>query len=381
MNRIIALMAVALCTFVAQAQTLSSADYTMTVLPLDSATSINKNGAIAGSAGGAAAIYSQGTVVVLRSPANSITLRATDIADSGYIVGYGESSTSARQSLFWASATSDPIDIGSSLGQFVIPMSVNSQGAVAGYYSVEAKGTKHAFRWSPTAGVATIDPPNSTQSFAMDISESGYITGDVFYSDASHTAPRWYPSGAFGTITFTGSGTRALTNGSVIGTGSNGSTLWSISNTPALLTANPQANNVLQMSSRGRLVGYYLNPSSHYQAFTMESPIVPVTYLPIPPGVTDSFAYDVNECGTIVGEIVLTDGTHKIVTWSRPSCDPQTFVTVPDLHGIDLTTSTARLQQAALFPGQTNFVVSSCDQVGLIVAQSPSANSQAQQAS
>jgi hypothetical protein len=77
--------------------------YHMSVLPLDAAFAINKSGAIAGRVGGNAAVYTQGSVVLLPGKAGYTALTATDIV----IVGTGLSAGNQR-GLFWSSMTAEP---------------------------------------------------------------------------------------------------------------------------------------------------------------------------------------------------------------------------------------------------------------------------------
>src|SRR4029453_5653771 len=81
--------------------------YTMSVLPLDYAYDINSSGTIVGQLGDNAAVYTQGTVVMLPGKAGYTNLMATNIADNGFIVGTGVRAGNVR-GLFWASLMAPP---------------------------------------------------------------------------------------------------------------------------------------------------------------------------------------------------------------------------------------------------------------------------------
>lgn len=292
--------------------------YTMSVLPLDAAYAINGSGAIVGRLGTNAAVYSRGVVTVLPGKAGYTNLTAVDIADNGFIVGSGLSAGYQR-GLFWRSATAEPLDIGA-LGLLTTPKSINSAGTVVGAFQLTAGSLNQAFRWSLATGMVPIAPATTNQSDAVDISESGYIGGVAWYPQIGQQVVRWYPSGAVGRITGPGLAFRATNDGSIVGQGGGGATLWNLSNTAQPIGPAPTTHLVKQISSAGRNIGFALLPSIGWRAWTTIGNSASPFYLPAPAG-ANAFAYDVNGCGAILGSVSLADGTQKAVVWTRIFCD------------------------------------------------------------
>jgi probable HAF family extracellular repeat protein len=289
--------------------------YSMSVLPLDAAFAINGAGAIAGRVGGNAAVYTQGTVVLLPGKEGYSALTATDIADNGFIVGHGLSAGHQR-GLFWESTTAAPIDMGA-LGNVVSPRAVNSQGTVVGFYEAGPVGPR-AFRWSRTTGMTDIAPDTTSISQAFDISETGYIAGMAFYQSIGQQVVRWNLDGSASRITGPGLAERALSSGSVFGTGTGGATLWTLTGAAIPIVPNPATHVVKQMSAAGRSVGFTLGGTPP-RAWTTKGSNTPL-YLPLPAGAI-GFANDVNACGTILGSVKLSTNVDQFVIWDRLTCD------------------------------------------------------------
>ena len=293
-----------------------ASSYSMSVLPLDAAFAINASGAIAGRVGGNAAVYTQGNVVLLPGKAGYSALTATDIADNGFIVGFGLSAGSQR-GLFWSSTTAAPIDMGA-LGGVVSPMAVNSQGVTVGFY-VGPGGLPQAFRWSPTTGMTDIAPAATLQSRALDISETGYIAGLAHYESIDRQAIRWNLDGSASRIA-DGLAERARRSGSVFGSGAGGATLWTLLGAAILIGPHPATHFVKQMSAAGRSVGFTVDElTAPRRAWTTRGSNTPL-YLPLPAGAR-GVAYDVDTCGTILGSVRLSTNVEQFVIWSRLTCD------------------------------------------------------------
>ncbi|HKE96184.1 MAG TPA: hypothetical protein VKB34_17885 [Povalibacter sp.] len=290
--------------------------YSMSIVPLDYAFAINNSGAIVGRVGGNAAMYSGGVVTILPGKAGYTDLEADDISNSGMIVGSGMSA-GHRRALYWQSAASAPLDM-SGLGRYTFPQSINSQGTVVGYYYPTAMtDLPQGFRWTPSTGMVNITPSGAQQAQPFDVSDTGYVAGQAWYTGLGQQVVRWYPNGAVGRITGPGFARRAMDNGSVFGSGSSGQTLWDLHNTPTLIGPAPQTHFVQQRSSADRWVGYTL--AATWVPWTSVGTGA-ATYLPMPAGAY-GFANDVNSCGTVLGNVVLADGTSHPVIWSRLFCD------------------------------------------------------------
>jgi uncharacterized membrane protein len=292
--------------------------YQMSYVPLDEAFAINNAGAIAGKKGGAAAVYSGGNVIMLPGKAGYTNTIAIDIANNGYIVGSGMSAGHQR-ALFWASATSPPLDM-SALGMFTSPRSINSAGTAVGVFYTTMAALPQAFRWSMTSGMQQITPSGATTAEANDISETGYIAGQAQYTGIGQQAVRWYPNGQVGRITGPAFAQRAMDSGTLIGrSGGVGSVTWDLANTQTPLGPSPGGLYVQQRNSSNRLVGFTFLQPPYGSAWTSINNSAP-TYLPMPSGAVAS-ASDVNSCGTILGSVSLPDGSYRPVVWSKFFCD------------------------------------------------------------
>ncbi|HJU05058.1 MAG TPA: hypothetical protein VJ692_07870 [Nitrospiraceae bacterium] len=291
--------------------------YSMSVLPLDAAFAINTSGAIVGRVGANAAVYMQGNVVLLPGKEGYSNLTATDIADNGFIVGSGLSAGN-RRGLFWSSTTVAPMDMGA-LGSEVSPMSINSQGVAVGFYESPPHLSPKAFRWSLGTGMTPIAPAATSISQAFDISEIGYVAGLAFYDSIGQQVVRWNLDGSASRVN-DGYADRALRNGSVLGRGSGGSTVWTLQGTAILIGPKPATHVVKQMSAAGRLVGFTVGEVTSPRAWTTWNSNIP-QYLPVPAGAVGSAAVDVNACGTILGTVKLSANVEKPVIWSRLTCD------------------------------------------------------------
>ena len=232
--------------------------YSMTVLPLDAAHAMNAAGVIAGASGGNAAIYRDGNVVILAGMAGYTALAATAISDSGIIAGHGLSAGHQRP-LFWANETAAPRDMGA-LGNWVWCRAVNTHGVVVGSFEQRPSqlGQGQAFRWSLADGLRGIAPEQTWLSVAVDISESGYVTGYATYHADGMYAVRWYPDGGIGRIAF-GYGQQVFEGGGVAGQGQGAafgrSTLWSLQNAATLIGPYPTSHIVRHTSRAGRRAG------------------------------------------------------------------------------------------------------------------------------
>jgi hypothetical protein len=160
--------------------------YGITVLPLE-VYAMNSSGVMAGATGGNAALYRNGNVVLLSGKAGYTGLTATGISENG-IVGHGQTAGNQR-----------PQDMGSQ-DRWAWCYAVNSHGVVALEHRPSQLERGRAFRWSLVDGLRPIAPNQTSQSVAVDISESNYMTGyDDYVSDGRH-AVRWYPDGGIGRI-------------------------------------------------------------------------------------------------------------------------------------------------------------------------------------
>jgi len=296
--------------------------YTVTVLPLDTAGGMN-DGIIVGTAQGNPVAYVNGQVEPLPGFDNYTAITPTSVSATGYIVGYATSTTPSnvpyRRGLFWASRSNAPIDMGA-LGQFTMPLSINSSGVAVGVsYQTIANGgpvgAPTAFAWSISGGLRSIAPPLSNQSYANSISDSGYVAGYAWYG-GQQAATRWYP-GSFqaGTTEFGNIALWAREDGTVYSYAKS----WDLSNKATLIAPTPSAY-VYGISSIGRRIGID-NPNMQLRAWTVPAGGTTEQILPVPSGITSSFVTQVDGCGSILGWVRYPDNSTKAVLWTKLTCD------------------------------------------------------------
>ncbi len=299
--------------------------YSMTVLPLDAAHGMNALGVIAGTTGGNAAIYRDGSVVLLPGQPGYTGLEATAISDNGIIAGHGLSAGHQRP-LFWANETAAPRDMGA-LSNWTWCRAVNTHGVVVGSFEQRPAqlGQGQAFRWSLADGLRVITPEQTSQSVAVDISESGYVAGYGQYVADARYAVRWYPDGGIGQIA-RGYAQQVFEDGSVAGqddaTTFGRSTLWSHVNAARLIGPFPVSHIVRHTSRSGRRAGFTVGVTETGQtgAWTTARDGDPPTYLPVPPGAT-GYAYTVSAVGGIMGSVKLSNGQDQYVLWTKLTPD------------------------------------------------------------
>lgn len=228
--------------------------------------------------------------------------------------------------MFWSSYTNLPVDMGV-LGALMIPASVNSSGVAVGWYypksgPITPDEVPTAFEWSPSGGAHSIAPRYSTLSFALAISDSGYVAGTATYGD-NQAVTRWYP-GSFqaGTVTEPGYAWRVLENGTVYSP----TTAWDLSNQPRSIAPNGYTE-VMGISAAGREVGQTAATSTTNGAFTIPPGGGTLQLLPNPAGGLNAQANFVDACGSIAGNVNLSNGTGEGVVWTKITCDQQAVFT------------------------------------------------------
>jgi hypothetical protein len=170
-----------------------------------------------------------------------------------------------------------------------------------------------------------IAPDQASQSVAVDISESGYITGYGDYVSDGRHAVRWYPDGGIGRIAL-GYGHQVFEDGSVAGFDAGAafgrSTLWSLQNAATLIGPYPTSHHVRHTARTERRAGYTVGVTETGQtgAWTTAQDGEPPVYLPVPAGAT-GYAYTVSAGGAIMGSVKLSNGQDQPVLWTKMTPD------------------------------------------------------------
>jgi len=145
---------------------------------------------------------------------------------------------------------------------------INESGVAAGFGRSDSDGHHHAFTWTMAGGIRDLGVLAGEETHVKDISDSGMIVG---YSNPGATAYAWSESGGLQVLSPL-SGDVSVAEG---------------------------------VNSKDQVVGFY-GTGPHYRAFlwTQDKGMIDIS----PPGWTDTFAYDINKWGWIVGEGIAPDG-------------------------------------------------------------------------
>jgi len=197
--------------------------------------------------------------------------------------------------------------------QGTLAYSINSAGAVAGYY-VDAKNVRHGYVRDPSGAITTFDPPGSQGTFATSINTAGAITGQYSVATLSHGFVR-DPTGAFTSFDIAGAGAALYSesindSGTVAGYYSDARNVShgfvrAPSGTIATFDA-PGATDTYATSvnSAGTVTGYYFD-MYHYHGFVRDSSGSIATF--DAPGAVDTYAIVINAAGDIAGDYFGTD--------------------------------------------------------------------------
>lgn len=162
--------------------------------------------------------------------------------------------------------------------------------------------------------LSAIAPDTTWNSVAVDISDTGYITGHASYQFDGMYAVRWYPDGGIGRIAL-GYGQQVLDSGAVAGQAAGGalgrSTLWSLENAATPIGPDPPTHLVRHTNRSGRRVGFTVGATETgtNRVWTARDGQPPV-YLPTPAG-AHSYAYTISDDGAILGSLKLPTGADQ----------------------------------------------------------------------
>lgn len=291
--------------------------HSVRMVPLDIALGMG-GGVIIGRKDGVGLAVVNGQAVSLRAKAGYTDLQPSAISRNGQIVGTGKSGGQYR-GLFWPTHASDPIDMGA-LTPITYPRGVNSHGVVVGdmIQTLPTGGTINtAFAWSVASGLRSIAPPLSASSSAHAISDSGFAAGEASFG-GQPAAIRWSPGTTqHGVAAFDNIALHVKENGTIY----NRFSSWNLVNQVTDIAPHP--NDLVEgISERGRLVGTTLgSPQLPFRRAWTQAPGTGFRNLPLPSGATDTFAAQVDDCGSVLGGAVLANGTTQAVFWALSPCD------------------------------------------------------------
>jgi hypothetical protein len=287
------------------------------MVPLDIAIGMG-GGVIIGRKDGIGLAVVDGQAVTLRGKSGYTNLQPSAISRNGQIVGTGKFGDQFR-GLFWPSYASDPIDMGA-LTTITNPRGVNSSGVAVGEMIqplANGGAIRTAFAWSVAGGLRSIAPALSSSSTAHAISDSGFAAGEASFGGPP-AAIRWSPGTTqAGVAEFGATALHVKENGTIY----NQTTSWNLVNQETHIA--PGAHDLVAgISELGRVVGTTIEtPQMPFKRAWTQGPGTALRNLPLPPGATDTFATQVDNCGSVLGGAALANGTTQAVFWALSPCD------------------------------------------------------------
>ncbi len=255
---------------------------------------------------------------------------AIDINNRGEIVGYSKDATMFRRPFLWRSGVM--IDLGTpTTSARAVASGINDSGEVVGSYGDPDEFNWQAFHWSPAGGVTTLNrslypglPFDSDYTArANAINKVGIIAGLVESRPLDDSIPhapcfrslpvRWPNRLASPQIlhcTAAGEESNSATDinnsGWIVGTDGNGSSadvpfIWKAGITTTLPSPNPGTSvHAVGINEKGTVVGY-ATLSGAFRALRWDSATLSPSWLPLLPGGTHGFAFEVNDEEFIAG--------------------------------------------------------------------------------
>jgi len=213
-----------------------------------------------------------------------VNANATGVNTLGHIVGTSERSDLSSHAFLW-SAEGGMVDLGDLGGGLSIAIAVNDRDEVVGR-SRTASGDQHAFLWTPATGMRDLGTfPDATVCEALDVNNTGDVVGQC-----GDLAFRWTVS------------TGMVSLGELV----------------------PQfGSRAVAISNRGEVVGVadiFTAGLNLPRAFlwTADAGMRSLGTLDQADPLSESFAYDINDAGTILGNSFGTNGGDDFL-WTAES--------------------------------------------------------------
>ncbi len=272
---------------------------------------------------------------------------AVNINNFGQIAGYANTpGNQSQHATLWSEGNVIDLDVAEA---FSLGIGINNQGIVAGW---RVSDTDHATLWNGASSVKLSD----SNSRAFTVNDAGEVVGYSISAGAVH-ATLWSEFGATDLGTLGGLHSIAYTVnnlGQVVGYSNiegdvaQHATLWNGTSTTDLGTLGGSFSSAISINDQGQIVGVATSASGASYATLWNGTLAvaletlggPQTFLP---SINDnivgnkslqSFAWDINNSGQIVGYSNITDGlTTRATLWNNTTpIDLNTLLTASDVN-------------------------------------------------
>lgn len=237
-----------------------------------------------------------------------------DINNSGDIVGESTTAGGATHAFLYSGGSMT--DLGTLSGSNLVARSINSSGDITGYFTTSGGSVQHPFLYSGGTLTDIMSGTPSDNGNAYAINDSGTVVG-TSYTGGRH--PFSYSGGIFTNLYTAGLNQYAVpyginTSGQISGSASNAAFLFSGGSSYALATLGGNQAEGQGINLLGQIAGYSLIAGNSLHHAFVSRPTIPnattcsVRDLGTLTGGSESFAYDVNAYGEVVGTSGYTGG-------------------------------------------------------------------------
>ena len=234
---------------------------------------------------------------------------ASDVNDSGQVVGLSETLDGRRHAYSWTRA-GGLVDLGTLGGSESVAVAVNNKGQVVGWSQIVGNSETHAFFWSVQTGMIDLGTLGGRSSNANGLNDSGQVVGASGTAAGRSHAFLWTQTGGMIDLHVPDDGRNSAagavnSGGQVIGFSSaphdaTRGFSWTAASGMVDLTFPGTASSAAALNDSGQVVGsWYALPFDRYHAFswTEAGGLLDLGTLDR----TDATASDVNARGRIVG--------------------------------------------------------------------------------
>jgi hypothetical protein len=214
------------------------------------------------------------------------------------------------------------------------PAAINAQGIVVGRLAIPVRVGSYAwqlFAWSAAQDKFVTSVGTTSNASPVDIDDSGFAVGYVRSLTGVDVGYHWdLGTNANGAIPGTVTVLQALAgHRTLVLDQMAGSEIWGPTGV-VRVGPDPAHLHVVRISANGRNVGNVTDRATGLRTAWTSFGTGPATMLTPPSGFVETWAVDVNDCGTILGGGRMTNGQTRALVWSHTTvCDPSKPVGAP----------------------------------------------------